>query len=220
MIGLPSRADEAPERRVSAMLGVALTLVLAACTNTSPTGSRASAPTKPTWQMVWSDDFDGAANTGLSREDWIYSKGIGYPGGAQNWGTGEIETMTDNVANVYHDGAGHLAVRPIRTGPGVGRWTSGRVETRRSDFAAPPGGAVRIEASLKLPPVTGAGAAGFWSAFWALGAPARPVGATNWPHIGEWDVMENVNGRDRVTARARGIGAESVPSRIGAVIGC
>jgi beta-glucanase (GH16 family) len=195
---LRSRTDDAPKGRVRAVLGVALTLVLAACTDKSTTGSQASGPATPTWQVVWSDDFDGAAGTGLSGEDWIYSKGIGYPGGAQNWGTGEIETMTDDVANVYHDGAGHLAIRPIRTGPGAGRWTSGRVETRRSDFAAPAGGAVRIEASLQQPQVTGAEAAGYWSAFWALGAPARPVGATNWPQIGEWDVMENVNGRDSV----------------------
>jgi beta-glucanase (GH16 family) len=147
---------------------------------------------------VWSDDFNGAANTGLSAKDWIYSRGSGYRGGAHQWGTGEIEIMTDSVANVHHDGAGHVAIRPIRVGTGVGKWTSGRVETRRTDFAAPPGGAVRIEASLKMPDVSGAQAAGYWSAFWALGAPARPVGAANWPHIGEWDIMENVNGLDSV----------------------
>jgi hypothetical protein len=31
-----------------------------------------------------------------------------------------------------------------------------------------------------------------------LGAAARPVGATNWPSIGEWDVMEDINGRSSV----------------------
>jgi hypothetical protein len=45
------------------------------------------------------------------------------------------------------------------------------------------------------PNVSGAAAAGYWPAFWALGAAARPVGATNWPSIGEIDVMEDINGR-------------------------
>src|SRR4051794_11023164 len=180
-------------------------MVAAACTDSSPSAGPSSPAPPPAsssspapWVPVWSDDFDGAANTGLSRKDWIYSVGSGYRGGAAQWGTGEIETMTDSIGNVHHDGAGHLAIVPIRTGPGAGKWTSGRVESRRTDFAAPPGGAVRMEASLKLPDVSGAQAAGYWSAFWALGAPARPVGATNWPHIGEWDVMENTNGRDSV----------------------
>ncbi|MET8153308.1 1,3-beta-glucanase [Actinoplanes sp. NPDC049668] len=180
-----------------------MAVALAACTDPSPgagsssPSSSASSASSP-WQQVWSDDFDGAANTGLSREDWLYSVGSGYRGGAAQWGTGELEVMTDSVANVHHDGAGHLAIVPLRTGAGAVKWTSGRVESRRTDFAAPAGGAVRMEASLKLPDVGGAQAAGYWAAFWALGAPARPVGATNWPHIGEWDVMENANGRDTV----------------------
>jgi len=106
--------------------------------------------------------------------------------------------MTDRPANASLDGGGRLAIKPLRTGPGAGTWTSARLESRRTDFAAPPGGAVRIEATPKMPDVSGAAAAGYWSAFWALGAPARDVGATNWPRIGEWDVMENVNGRDSV----------------------
>ncbi|HEX8347807.1 MAG TPA: glycoside hydrolase family 16 protein [Actinoplanes sp.] len=194
-------------RRVIAILAACM-LTATACTDTPPTGAPATGtaatgtpatgPATAAWTPVWSEDFDGAANTKLSAEDWIYSKGSGYRGGAKQWGTGEIETMTDSPANVRLDGAGHLVITPIRTGAGAGRWTSGRVETRRTDFAAPPGGAVRMEASLKLPDVSGPQAAGYWSAFWALGAPARPVGATNWPHIGEWDVMEHVNGLDSV----------------------
>lgn len=142
--------------------------------------------------LVFSDDFTGAANTGVDRTNWLYATGTGYPGGATSWGTDEIETMTDSTANVYHDGAGHLAIKPIRDA--AGRWTSGRIETQRTDFAAPPGGKVRIQASLRQPDVSGEAAAGYWSAFWTLGAAARPVGATNWPSVGEWDVMEAVNG--------------------------
>jgi beta-glucanase (GH16 family) len=172
--------------------GLALVLLGTSCTDDEPEGTVERAG----WNLVWSDDFDGEENTGLSKEDWQYTLGTGYAGGAAQFGTFEIETMTDSTANVYHDGDGHLAIKPIRGADG--KWTSGRVETRRTDFAAPEGGRLRIEASLRHPDVTGPEAAGYWAAFWALGAPARPVGATNWPSIGEWDIMEAVNGRDSV----------------------
>jgi beta-glucanase (GH16 family) len=147
---------------------------------------------------VFSDDFTGAAGSGLNRSDWLYDIGHGYPGGAANWGTGEIAYMTDSTENVYQDGSGNLAIRPLRDASG--NWTSGRIETQRTDFAAPEGGKVRIEARIKQPDVSGAAAAGYWPAFWALGDAARPVGATNWPSIGEWDILENINGRDSVFA--------------------
>ena len=102
-------------------------------------------------------------------------------------------------ANVYQDGAGNLVIKPIRDA--AGNWTSGRVETQRTDFAAPAGGKVRIEARIQQPNVSGAAAAGYWPAFWALGAAARPVGATNWPSIGEWDIMEDINGRSARSSR-------------------
>lgn len=48
-----------------------------------------------------------------------------------------------------------------------------------------------------MPNVTGDAALGYWPAFWALGAPYRG-NYHNWPAIGEFDVMENVNGLDSV----------------------
>ncbi|WP_203838948.1 glycoside hydrolase family 16 protein [Winogradskya humida] len=172
------------------MLPVVLVLAAAGCTSGGSAGAG--------WTPVWSEDFDGPAGSGLSKEDWIYSTGTGYPGGAAQWGTGQLEASTDSTGNVRLDGDGHLAIVPLRTGAGVGAWTSGRVETKRTDFAAPEGGKVRIEAVLRQPDVTGPEAAGYWAAFWALGEPARAVGSTNWPHIGEWDVMEAANGHDSV----------------------
>src|SRR2546430_10194183 len=150
-------------------------------------------PTPAGWTQVFADDFNGAANTGVNTGNWLYDTGTGYPGGAANWGTGEVETMTSSTQNVFQDGSGHLVIKPIRDGGG--NWTSGRIETQRTDLAAPDGGKLRFEASLQQPNVSGAAAAGYWPAFWSLGAAARPVGATNWPGIGEIDVMEDINGR-------------------------
>ncbi len=153
----------------------------------------ASVPPAPSgWSTVWSDDFSGAAGTGLSSTNWLYDTGTSYPGGAANWGTGEIETMTNSTTNVYQDGAGHLAIKPIRDANG--NWTSGRVETQRTDFGAPAGGVERIEASLQQPNVTTTNGAGYWPAFWALGSAFRG-NYNNWPGIGELDVMEDINGR-------------------------
>ena len=74
-----------------------------------------------------------------------------------------------------------------------GNWTSGRIETQRTNFAAPAGGEMAVEASIQMPNVTGAAAQGYWPAFWLLGADFRG-NYTNWPGIGEIDAMENVNG--------------------------
>jgi len=139
---------------------------------------------------VFSDDFTGSAGTGLDTSKWLYDLGTSYPGGAGNWGTGEVESETNSTNNVFQDGNGHLVIRPIRDASGA--WTSGRVETQSTSFAAPPGGQLMISASIQQPnPGNGLG---YWPAFWAMGAAARPVGATNWPSIGELDIMEDVNG--------------------------
>ncbi|TDP95093.1 family 16 glycosylhydrolase [Labedaea rhizosphaerae] len=141
------------------------------------------------WTTVFEDTFDGPAGTGLDQANWLYDTGTGYPGGAGNWGTGEIESATTSTENVYHDGAGHLVIKPLRDAGG--QWTSGRIETQRTDFGAPAGGQMEMSATLMQPnPDHGLG---YWPAFWAMGADARPVGATNWPSIGELDIMEDVN---------------------------
>jgi hypothetical protein len=138
---------------------------------------------------VFSDDFNGPAGSGLNRANWLYDIGTSYPGGAGNWGTGELESATDSTQNVYLDGNGHMVIKPIKDASG--HWTSGRVETQRTDFAAPAGGMLQVSASIQQPnPQHGLG---YWPAFWAMGAAARPVSATNWPSIGEFDIMEDVN---------------------------
>ncbi|MFJ3829151.1 acyltransferase family protein [Streptomyces sp. NPDC090046] len=160
-----------------------------------PAGAPAPGAGADGWTRLLHDDFDGPAGSSPSAVDWLHDLGTCYPGcPAPQWGTGEIETMTDSTDNVRLDGKGALEIVPTRKD---GQWSSGRIETRRSDFAPPPGGVLRIEASIALPDVTGERAAGYWPAFWTLGAPLRD-GYTGWPRVGELDIMENVNGRDTV----------------------
>ena len=157
--------------------------------------ANAAVPPAPGWTPVWSDDFTGPANTLPSGGNWQFDIGHGYPGGPANWGTGEIAAHTNSTDNVSLDGGGNLRITPRRDG--AGNWTSARIETHRADFKAPAGGVLRIEGRIQMPNTTGAAALGYWPAFWALGAPYRG-NWWNWPGIGEFDIMENVNGVDRV----------------------
>src|SRR4029453_9600888 len=147
-----------------------LSTVIAACGGDSD-GDSGGDQVMSQWDLIWSDEFDGAANTGVDRSKWIYDLGTGYPGGPDHWGTGEVETMTDDIANVFQDGHGHLLITPLLSASGA--WTSGRIETQRSDFQPPAGGAVAFEASIRQPDVSGDAALGYWAAFWSLGAPFR-----------------------------------------------
>jgi chitodextrinase len=153
----------------------------------------AAIPAPPTgFTLTWSDDFNGAAGTGVNTADWLYDTGPG-----SNFGTGEIETMTNSTANVFQDGAGHLVLKAIHTGTNpTSGWTSGRIETQRSDFGAPAGGVVLMQSSIQQPNVTTTNGLGYWPAFWMLGAPLRS--GVGWPTSGEIDILEDVNGRSSV----------------------
>ncbi|MFD4412555.1 glycoside hydrolase family 16 protein [Streptomyces sp. NPDC058476] len=188
-VGTPVRRGSL--RRV--LIAVFSTLGLAAAAATAATlPANASAPTPPSgWSQVFLDDFNGAAGSGVNTANWQYTTGTSYPGGPAGFGTGEVETMTSSTNNVSLDGAGNLRITPRRDA--AGNWTSGRIETNRSDFQPPAGGKLRVEARLQMPNVTGAAAKGYWPAFWMLGAPYRG-NWWNWPGIGELDIMENVQG--------------------------
>ncbi|MFJ9588995.1 glycoside hydrolase family 16 protein [Streptomyces acidicola] len=175
------------------LLALASALSLAAA---GASAAQASAPPPPSgWTQVFVDDFDGPANTGVNTSNWQYATGTSYPGGPANWGTGEVETMTNSTNNVALDGNGNLRITPRRDS--AGNWTSGRIETNRTDFQPPSGGKLRVEGRIQMPNVTGVAAEGYWPAFWMLGAPFRG-NYHNWPSVGELDIMENVQGLNRV----------------------
>ncbi|MFJ9830919.1 glycoside hydrolase family 16 protein [Streptomyces sp. NPDC101169] len=175
------------------LVAVAATIGLATAVATAATApASASAPTPPSgWTQVFLDDFNGSAGSGVNTSNWQYDTGTSYPGGAANWGTGEVETMTSSTSNVALDGSGNLLITPRRDASG--HWTSGRIETTRTDFQPPAGGKLRVQARIQMPNVTGAAAKGYWPAFWMLGSPFRG-NYQNWPAVGELDIMENVQG--------------------------
>jgi beta-glucanase (GH16 family) len=153
----------------------------------------AGVPAPPAgFTLTWGDSFGGGSGTGLDRGTYKYATGPG-----SQFGTGEIETATDSVKNVFHDGQGHLVLRALHTGgdPGQG-WTSGRFETKTDTFGAAKGGVVRMQASIQQPNVGRSNGAGYWPAFWMLGQGLRDGG--EWPDIGEVDILEEVNGRGSV----------------------
>nr|WP_184840766.1 discoidin domain-containing protein [Allocatelliglobosispora scoriae] len=161
--------------------------------STQPSTSPSSSPPpQGNWTTIWSDDFNGAANTSPSAANWLLRTGTQYPGGAANWGTGEIETASASTANVYLDGNGKLNIKAIRDGAGA--WTSGRIETQRLDFAPAPGELLKFSATLQQPNV--ANGLGYWPAFRATGAAYRG-NYNNWPGVGETDIMSGVNGRSQ-----------------------
>ncbi|TQK44078.1 beta-glucanase (GH16 family) [Streptomyces sp. SLBN-118] len=160
-----------------------------------PSTARAAPPSTDEWAVEWTDDFGGGAGTAPDSKNWITDVGTGYPGGPAQWGTGEVQRYTNDPANLSQDGHGNLRITPLRDS--AGRWTSGRIETRRSDFRPADGKKLRIEARLQLPGITGPAAAGYWPAFWTLGRPFR-TGEGVSPTVGEFDVLENANGVNRV----------------------
>jgi beta-glucanase (GH16 family) len=168
-----------PSRLLMAGIGVTIAATALACSSTSAPEPAAeqTIPTAPTapWTKVWSDSFNGPAGQGVDGSVWKYDTGQGV------FGTGEVERMTSDSANVHLDGHGDLELVPLRNGSG---WTSGRIKTWSSNFGAPAGGEMLVTAAIKQPDAPDV--TGYWPGFWLLGP-------GHWPMTGEIDILEDIN---------------------------
>ena len=127
-----------------------------------------------TWNLVWSDDFDGVAGEKPDPTKWTYDIGRGQDG----WGNQELQYYTDRPQNAQLDGNGNLVITARSESFSGAQFTSARLKTQ-GIFTTKYG---RIEARLITPY-----GPGLWPAFWMLGANIEEV---NWPLCGEIDIME------------------------------
>ncbi len=124
------------------------------------------------FELVWSDEFEGAASNSPDATKWTYDLGTGQNG----WGNNELQTYTQSTQNVALDGNGNLVITARKDQ--FGNYTSARVKTQ-GIFTQKYG---RIEARIKTPTGTG-----MWPAFWMLGS---NIDSVTWPQCGEIDIME------------------------------
>lgn len=144
-----------------AVAGLALALAVTGC-NDQPA----------TWNLVWSDEFDGPAGASPDPAFWEYDTG------GSGWGNDELQFYTARPENVSLDGDGFLVLTARKEAYQGRAYTSARINTR-GKFEQ---GLGRWEARIRVP-----SGMGIWPAFWLLGASFPQVG---WPTCGEIDVME------------------------------
>jgi beta-glucanase (GH16 family) len=172
-------------------------------------GLRTTRPEVPETQSfkwgdpVWSDEFDGPAQSLPDPAKWTYDTGSHDEFGNQGWGDHEAETYCSprgvnprecdpKRPNAFLDGNGHLVVRAERGADNI--WTSARLTTRAlKDFQYG-----RIEARMRMPVGTG-----LWPSFWMLGSNYLTTG---WPASGSATIVENVS----LTQRTNGIGPNMI----------
>ncbi len=137
------------------------------------------------WNLIFSDEFNGATNSLPDTTKWAYdspNSGSGnmeletYCGQA---GAGQTGDCSNWVQNAYQDGQGSLVIAAILHPDG--KWTSARLMTH-GKFTFTYG---RVEARMKLPV-----GVGLWPAVWMLGE--NIFSGTTWPNCGEQDLMESV----------------------------
>lgn len=135
------------------------------------------------WELLWSDEFNGAAGSAPDNAKWSFDIGTG----ANGWGNSELQYYTSRPDNINLDGNGKLVITAKSESYAGSGFTSARIKTK-GKFAQAYG---RFEARIKTP--TGPG---IWPAFWMLGA---NIDTKPWPQCGEIDIMEQRGQQPSVT---------------------
>ncbi len=133
-----------------------------------------------TWHLLWSDEFNGPANSLPSESDWNFVRGWGPRGNHEiqfycrpTDDDGPCDSKTH--PNLAEDGNGNLVLTAIHSGQ---LWSSARLNTAGKHTLL----YGRVEARLRMEP-----GAGFWPAFWLLGDDHETA---RWPDCGEQDIIE------------------------------
>lgn len=145
----------------------------------TPQSAQGQAAKSGSKAVVFEDNFDGAAGSGVNEERWQIETGDNPSNQERQW-----YTAGDNAKL---DGNGNLVITARKENPGNYQcwygpceYTSSRLNTS-GKFKQQYG---HVEARMKVPR-----GQGMWPAFWALGNDFDQVG---WPDSGEIDIMENV----------------------------
>ena len=132
------------------------------------------------WNMIWNDEFNGAA---LDASKWQPETG------ATGWGNNELQNYTGSSNNVqFSNGELHIVAR--NDGPAGQQYSSARLITKNL-FSLKYG---RVKGRIRIP-----SGQGIWPAFWMLGA---NIDQTPWPGCGEIDIMEHINNENKIYGTA------------------
>lgn len=123
------------------------------------------------YQLVWSDEFDGAA---LDEGIWTYNTG------GSGWGNNEKQYYTSRPENIRVQN-GMLEIEARKEQYENNEYTSARIMSKsKKTFTYG-----KMEARIKFP-----GGKGTWPAFWMMG------NTGNWPNCGEIDIIEHIGSQD------------------------
>ena len=152
----------------------------------TPTQPPVAPPVTGTKVLLWSQEFNGGANTVADPSAWSNDLGDGSIFNNPGWGNNELQFYTNDAARL--DGAGNLAITATKgtTGTscylGTCYWKSAKLTTKQKvGFKYG-----YLETRLKAP-----AGAGMWPAVWMLGANiTENGGSVPWPDSGEIDIYE------------------------------
>ncbi|PNY24977.1 Uncharacterized protein TCAP_05060 [Tolypocladium capitatum] len=159
--------------------------LVAALALTTSTVEAWNAPGYGGFHLVWQDAFLGNSGDSPYGPNWNFI--TGNPGV-----NGELETYSASNHNLQISGGQTVQLVPWRDGSVSGGWTSARMESK---YVMTPtqGGVTRLEALIRFGGNDPNNKQGLWPAFWLLGDSIRH--GTPWPHCGELDVLETIDGR-------------------------